>query len=201
MHVPAGGIPKDGPSAGCAMTTALVSLLTGRRVRHDLAMTGEITLRGHVMPIGGVKEKVLAAHRAGCKQVILPDRNRKDLGDIPEEITKELQIHFCKRIEEVLALALEEAPATDRTDTPSGDVSPSMKASSMATDPYSFTSTAHFSAGDLRRSRSRTAVVLPTPRKPVTSVVGMGMGSSGSTTIPRVRRSGDPGFGMQPRRG
>jgi ATP-dependent Lon protease len=106
VHVPAGAVPKDGPSAGVAMLTALVSLLTGRIVRNDIAMTGEITLRGAVLPIGGVKEKVLAAHRAGIKQVILPERNRHDLEEIPRWVLNELQIHFVKEMDEVLQLAL-----------------------------------------------------------------------------------------------
>ena len=107
VHVPAGGIKKDGPSAGVAMITAVVSLLTGRHVRGDTAMTGEITLRGHVLPIGGVKEKVLAAHRAGVKRVILPERNAKDLVDVPAEVKTELEFFFARTVEEVLELALE----------------------------------------------------------------------------------------------
>ena len=110
LHVPAGGVSKDGPSAGVAMTTALVSLFTGRRVRGDVAMTGEITLRGSVLPVGGIKEKVLAAHRAGIKRVLLPDRNRKDLVDIPETIRKELELIFVSRMKDVLDLALEAVP-------------------------------------------------------------------------------------------
>ncbi len=109
VHVPAGSIPKDGPSAGVTMLTALVSLLTGRLVRNDLAMTGEITLRGAVLPIGGVKEKVLAAHRAGIKTIILPERNRMDLDDIPESArgsTKAIRFEFVKDMAEVLDLAL-----------------------------------------------------------------------------------------------
>ena len=92
------------------MTTALVSLLTGRRVRGDVAMTGEITLRGSVLPVGGIKEKVLAAHRAGIKRVLLPDRNRKDLVDIPETIRKDIELIFVSRMKEVLELALEAVP-------------------------------------------------------------------------------------------
>jgi ATP-dependent Lon protease len=110
LHVPAGAVSKDGPSAGVAMTTALVSLLTGRRVRGDVAMTGEITLRGSVLPVGGIKEKVLAAHRAGIKRVLLPDRNRKDLVDIPETIRKDLELIFVSRMKEVLDLNLETVP-------------------------------------------------------------------------------------------
>ena len=109
LHVPAGAVSKDGPSAGVAMAVALVSLLTGRRVRGDVAMTGEITLRGSVLPVGGIKEKVLAAHRAGIKRVLLPDRNRKDLADIPDSVQKELELIFVKRIQEVLEFALEPA--------------------------------------------------------------------------------------------
>jgi ATP-dependent Lon protease len=109
IHVPAGAIPKDGPSAGVTMLTALTSLLTGRLVRNDLAMTGEITLRGSVLPIGGVKEKVLAAHRAGIKTVLLPERNRTDLEEIPESILhgpSQVTFHFVKEMSEVLDLAL-----------------------------------------------------------------------------------------------
>jgi ATP-dependent Lon protease len=109
VHVPAGAIPKDGPSAGVTMLTALTSLLTGRLVRNDLAMTGEITLRGAVLPIGGVKEKVLAAHRAGIKTILLPERNRMDLEEIPKaalEGKDPIRFHFVREMEEVLSLAL-----------------------------------------------------------------------------------------------
>jgi len=109
VHVPAGAIPKDGPSAGVTMLTALTSLLSGRRVRSDLAMTGEITLRGAVLPIGGVKEKVLAAHRAGIKTIILPERNRIDLEDVPKsalEGSEPIRFHFVREMGEVLSLAL-----------------------------------------------------------------------------------------------
>ncbi len=110
LHVPAGAVSKDGPSAGVAITVALASLLTGRRVSGDVAMTGEITLRGSVLPVGGIKEKVLAAHRAGIRRVILPDRNRKDVVDIPESVRKDLELSFVKRIQEVLEQTLEPAP-------------------------------------------------------------------------------------------
>jgi ATP-dependent Lon protease len=104
--VPAGAIPKDGPSAGVTLLTAMVSLLTNRLVRSDVAMTGEITLRGLVLPVGGIKEKVLAAHRAGIKKVLLPKKNEKDLDDIPEAIRGELELHFAGEVEEVMEFAL-----------------------------------------------------------------------------------------------
>jgi len=110
VHVPAGAVPKDGPSAGVTMYTALVSLLLGIPVRPDVAMTGEISLRGNVMPVGGVKEKLLAAHRAGIKRVIIPARNLKDLIDIPQEIQDEMEIFGAKRMDEVLRLALTTVP-------------------------------------------------------------------------------------------
>jgi ATP-dependent Lon protease len=107
LHVPAGAIPKDGPSAGVAMTIALASLLTGRRVSPNTSMTGEITLSGLVFPVGGIKEKVLAAHRAGIRRIILPARNEADIEDIPEDVRKELDIHLVTRIHEALDHALE----------------------------------------------------------------------------------------------
>jgi len=110
IHIPAGGMPKDGPSAGITMFTSLVSLLTGIRVRHDVAMTGEISLRGRVLPIGGLKEKTLAAHRAGIKRVIVPDRNKADLEEVPQEIRDELEFVFVSKLDEVLAAALERLP-------------------------------------------------------------------------------------------
>ena len=109
VHVPAGAIPKDGPSAGVTMVTALTSLLTGRPVRHTVGMTGEVTLQGRVLPIGGVKQKVLAAHAAGLTEVILPERNRGDIDDVPEEVREAMQFHFAMTIDEVLAVALERA--------------------------------------------------------------------------------------------
>ena len=109
VHVPAGAVPKDGPSAGIAMTTALASLLSGRNVKHTLGMTGEITLQGKVLPIGGVKQKVLAAHRAGLTEVILPARNEVDLDDVPESCREEMTFHIVDTIDEVLDRALEPA--------------------------------------------------------------------------------------------
>ena len=106
IHVPAGAIPKDGPSAGVSMVTSLVSLLSGIPVKEKVAMTGEITLRGNVLPIGGVKEKVTAAHRSGIKEVVLPDHNRKDLEDVPKHVAKDLTFHFAKEINDVLKVAL-----------------------------------------------------------------------------------------------
>jgi len=113
LHIPAGAQPKDGPSAGVTMTTALVSLLTNRPVHSDVGMTGEITLRGQVMPIGGVKEKVLAAHRAGLKKIILPKLNEADLEDIPEEVRKAVEFVLVEKIDEVLEHALEPKPVVE----------------------------------------------------------------------------------------
>lgn len=107
LHFPAGAIPKDGPSAGVTITTAIVSLLTGKNVRADTAMSGEITLRGHVLPVGGIKEKVLAAHRGGARRVILPARNEKDLRDIPKNVREEMEFIFAKTVDTVLENALE----------------------------------------------------------------------------------------------
>lgn len=106
IHVPAGAIPKDGPSAGVTMLTALVSLITNKKIRKNLAMTGEITLRGLVLPVGGIKEKVLAAHRAGIKTLILPDWNKRDLEEIPEKIQGEIEFHFAKKMLDVLKIAI-----------------------------------------------------------------------------------------------
>ncbi|MFZ5478122.1 MAG: endopeptidase La [Myxococcota bacterium] len=117
VHVPSGAIPKDGPSAGVTMLTAMVSLLTGLCVDPTIAMTGEATLRGAVLPVGGIKEKVLAAHRAGIRTVLLPEKNKKDLVEVPKEIRDEMTFHFCGRMEEVLAHAFgEEALAAKKAD-------------------------------------------------------------------------------------
>jgi ATP-dependent Lon protease len=110
VHVPEGATPKDGPSAGIAMCTSLVSILTDIPVRHDIAMTGEITLRGEVLPIGGLKEKLLAAHRGGIKTVLIPEQNRKDLADIPADILEVLDVKPVKWVDEVLEIALVSSP-------------------------------------------------------------------------------------------
>jgi ATP-dependent Lon protease len=107
VHVPAGAVPKDGPSAGITMATALVSLITGRPVRSDTAMTGEITLTGQVLPIGGLKEKSLAAQRAGVTHLIAPKQNEGDLDDFPESLLSEVEFSFVDRVDQVLELALE----------------------------------------------------------------------------------------------
>src|SRR5512138_2598820 len=108
MHIPAGATPKDGPSAGVTMATALVSLLSGRKVKPKVGMTGEITLRGQVLPIGGVKEKVLAAHRNGLRTIILPKRNQQDIDDVPDEIMKTMKFIFVETVDDVIQSALEQ---------------------------------------------------------------------------------------------
>ena len=110
VHVPEGATPKDGPSAGIAMCTAIVSSLTNNPVKSNIAMTGEITLRGQVLPIGGLKEKLLAAHRGGINKVLIPHENKRDLEEIPQNIIEGLQIYPVKKIQEVLDLALENKP-------------------------------------------------------------------------------------------
>jgi ATP-dependent Lon protease len=117
IHVPEGAIPKDGPSAGITLATAMVSALTGKRARHDVAMTGEITLRGKVLPIGGVKEKLLAAHRFGLKTIIMSKDNEKDLADVPEEVREDLTIHTVEMIDEVLRFALEDGKTDEVIET------------------------------------------------------------------------------------
>jgi ATP-dependent Lon protease len=108
IHVPAGAIPKDGPSAGITMFVALTSLLTNKPVRSDIAMTGEITLRGLVLPVGGIKEKVLAGMRAGIKTIILPKKNEKDLEEIPEHIRNQMNFKYIQRMDEAIELALKQ---------------------------------------------------------------------------------------------
>ena len=112
VHVPAGAIPKDGPSAGVTMVTALASLLSGRPVRHTVGMTGEVTLQGRVLPVGGIKQKVLAAHAAGLTDVILPERNRADLEEVPRDVCERMTFHPVMSVREVLELALEPAPVS-----------------------------------------------------------------------------------------
>jgi ATP-dependent Lon protease len=123
VHIPEGAIPKDGPSAGVTMATAMASALTRVRVRRDVAMTGEITLRGRVLPVGGVKEKLLAAHRVGVSTVLIPKDNEKDFEDVPEEVRASMTVQFVETIDEVLSLALEDscpadAGATDAATAP-----------------------------------------------------------------------------------
>jgi ATP-dependent Lon protease len=115
IHIPAGAMPKDGPSAGVTMFTALVSMLKNVRIRHDVAMTGEITLRGRVLPVGGIKEKVLAAHRAGIKRIILPERNKPDLEEVPQEIRDTLEFIAVSKMDDVLLHALEAPVVQDET--------------------------------------------------------------------------------------
>jgi ATP-dependent Lon protease len=112
IHVPAGAIPKDGPSAGITMATALVSALSGRKVRRDVAMTGELTLTGRVLPIGGIKEKVLGAVRAGIREIILPAENEAEIEDIPEAVRETLTLHLVHELDDVLAAAMETTPAS-----------------------------------------------------------------------------------------
>jgi ATP-dependent Lon protease len=131
IHVPAGAIRKDGPSAGITMVTALVSLLTGRCVKDDVAMTGEISLRGMVMPVGGVKEKALAAHRAGITRILLPERNRKDIVDVPKEIQQDMEIVFVNAVDEVIDLVLQPAQKS----------APKKRSTGSATDTALFPST------------------------------------------------------------
>jgi len=138
VHVPAGAVPKDGPSAGVTMTTALASLLSGRLVRSDVAMTGEVSLTGRVLPIGGVKQKLLAAHRAGITTVLIPKRNEPDLEDVPEKVRAALDIHPVSDVREVLELALEPAAppaavaARARTLKPEGEAGQAGLADSRA---------------------------------------------------------------------
>ena len=114
IHVPAGAIPKDGPSAGVTMAAALVSALTDRAIRKEVAMTGEITLRGKVLPVGSIRDKVLAAHRAGSKQIVMPRDNENDLAEVPEDVRRELEFVLVEHVDEVLNAALHPEKAHDR---------------------------------------------------------------------------------------
>ena len=127
IHVPEGATPKDGPSAGVAMTTALVSVLTGIPVRGDVAMTGEITLRGEVLQIGGLKEKLLAAHRGNIKTVLIPEENVKDLAEIPDNVKNKLEIIPVKWIDRVLELALEREPQPRKSTVRATSVKPAAR--------------------------------------------------------------------------
>jgi ATP-dependent Lon protease len=130
IHVPAGAMPKDGPSAGVTMLSSLVSLLTGICARHDVAMTGEVTLRGAVLQVGGIKEKILAAHRAGIRRIVLPERNKKDLVEIPADTRNEIEFFFVSRMEDALTHTLDRNPFQDVSDEvlpsggPTGEVRP-----------------------------------------------------------------------------
>ena len=127
IHVPAGAIPKDGPSAGVTMAVALVSAVTEKPVVKDIAMTGEITLRGKVLPVGGIKEKVIAAHRAGVKKVILPEENEKDLEEVPDFVRKDLQFSFVKDINEIMAQVLEDGKSKKPKSAPKAKKAASRK--------------------------------------------------------------------------
>ena len=120
VHVPEGAIPKDGPSAGITLATALISVLTGIPVRSDLAMTGELTLRGMVLPIGGLKEKLLAAHRMGCKAVLIPSENARHLEEVPAEVRELLSIHLVSHMDEVIQLALTRTPEPRKSQAEEG---------------------------------------------------------------------------------
>jgi ATP-dependent Lon protease len=128
IHVPEGAVPKDGPSAGVALTTALVSALTGIPVRREVGMTGEVTLRGRVMEIGGLKEKTIAGHRAGLKTIIAPKDNKKDLDDIPEQVKKDIKFVFAEGMGEVLKVALTKWPAGNKKETKYTPISSSLAA-------------------------------------------------------------------------
>jgi len=134
MHVPAGATPKDGPSAGVTMATSLVSLISGRKTLPHVGMTGEITLRGQVLPVGGIKEKVLAAHRNGLRTVILPKRNKQDLDDVPDEVKKEMKFIFAETVDDVLNASLEKAkaPAKAAAKKPAAKKSTKAKSKSKA---------------------------------------------------------------------
>jgi ATP-dependent Lon protease len=118
VHVPAGAVPKEGPSAGITIATAMISALTRRPISRHVAMTGEITLRGRVLPVGGLKEKVLAAHRAGIKTFVLPKRNEKDLGEVPATVLRDLRIVFAGDMSDVLSVALDQRPGRSRGGSP-----------------------------------------------------------------------------------
>jgi ATP-dependent Lon protease len=133
IHVPEGATPKDGPSAGIAMTLAMVSVFTGIPVRADVAMTGEITLRGEVLPIGGLKEKLLAAHRGGIKTVLIPEQNVKDLAEIPDNVKNKLEIVPVRWIDKVLEIALERAPVA-LSDEEAAEVDTAVSKSTESTD-------------------------------------------------------------------
>jgi ATP-dependent Lon protease len=168
VHVPAGAIPKDGPSAGVTMASALASLYTGRPVRHDSAMTGEITLTGLVLPVGGIKEKVLAARRAGLKRVVLPEANRNDLRELPENVRQEVEFVFVESIDEVLEAVIENLAGTAKTGkrrrNASGNHDEAGTAAAAAT-PAPVPSTPR----PARATVSRPMVARPSPPRPTAS--------------------------------
>jgi len=134
IHLPAGAIPKDGPSAGITLTLAIASALSGRPVRRDIAMTGEVTLRGKVLEIGGVKEKVLAAYRSGLREIIMPKSNEKDLRDVPDEVKRSMSFVFVERMDEVLRLALLEPVSDELADQVQPEPSPGLAGSTTPAD-------------------------------------------------------------------
>jgi ATP-dependent Lon protease len=134
IHLPAGAIPKDGPSAGITLTLAIASALSGRPVRRDVAMTGEVTLRGKVLEIGGVKEKVLSAYRAGLREVIMPKANEKDLRDVPEDVRNNMTFTFVERMDQVLHLALLPPVSPELADAVQPELSPGLAGSTTPAD-------------------------------------------------------------------
>ena len=195
VHVPAGAIPKDGPSAGVTMVTALASLLSGRPVKHTVGMTGEVTLQGRVLPIGGFKQKALAAHAAGLTDVILPERNRGDLDDIPEEVREQMTFHPVMTVQEVLDRALE--PARDVAHV-LVDVSPSPWRSAR---PRTSSSGAGSCRSSTPRSPARCASTSsPRPSRasprgcsPSACATSRPPGSSSAPSSPRARRPSSTG--------
>jgi ATP-dependent Lon protease len=157
LHVPAGAQPKDGPSAGVTMAVALASLATGIPVRSDVGMTGEVTLRGKILPIGGVKEKVLAAHRAGLKTVLLPPRNEMDLEDVPEEVMDEMKFVFTETIADAVKAALENKKETKKTKKPAAKSKATKKPATKSKTTKSASKTQRKTAKRAPKSGSKTA--------------------------------------------
>ena len=187
LHVPAGGIPKDGPSAGITMTTALVSLLTGRTVKAGVGMTGEVTLQGRVLPIGGVKQKVLAAQRAGLDTVILPQRNGPDLDDVPEAVREVMTFHLVDDVRDVLDARARGRRRSRRRSRPDGRPRPALppRGGGVSSPPCRCSS-----SGDSRSSRSRVSSSTP-PRSPT---------AASPATARYALFDLDTGFGLTARR-